>query len=119
MGNLSKILWITATFLICGVGILAGNHRDFFIGGKRAAATEARFSIAPIEVELRAAYPEFSGVINIEVGLARRTSSGSKLELIVTDRCGNRYLCLIRRTALGWKVERTHRLKIIFRCIMA
>lgn len=104
--------------LICGIGIFAGNHRDFHIGGNGAVAAEARFSIAAIEAELRAAYPEFSGAINIEIGVVRTTSSSSILELRVTDRCGNRYLCLIGRTALGWKIERTNRLKIAFRGIM-
>lgn len=118
MSNLSKILWITAMLLICGLGIFAGNHRDFLIGGNRTATGETRFSIAALEAELHTAYPEFSGAINIEVGLARTTSSSSILELTVTDRCGNRYLCLIGRTALGWKVERTNRLKIAFRGIM-
>jgi len=118
MSNLSKILWTTAMLLICGIGIFAGNHRNFVIEDNRAAVAEARFSIAAIEAELRAAYPEFSGAINIEIGLARTTSSRSILELTVTDRSGNRYLCLIGRTASGWKVERTNRLKIAFKGIM-
>ena len=113
MSNLSKILWITAMLLICGLGIFAGNDRDFLIGGNRAAVAEARFSVAALEAELRAVYPEFSGAIDIEMGLARTTSSSSILELTVTDRSGNRYLCLIGRTAFGWKIERINRLKIV------
>jgi hypothetical protein len=104
--------------LICGIGIFAGNHRKLLVGGNGAAAAEARFSIATIEAELRAAYPEFSGAINIEVGLARTTSNSSILELTVTDRSGNRYVCLLRRTASGWKIQRTNRLKIAFKGIM-
>src|SRR5207248_11055691 len=64
MSNLSKILWITAMLLICGIGIFAGNGRDFLIGGNRAAVAEARFSVAALEAELRAVYPEFSGAID-------------------------------------------------------
>ena len=118
MGNISKILWITAMLLICGIGIFAATDRSFLIGRDRPAVAEARFSIAAIETELRAAYPEFSGAINIEVGLARTTSRGSILGLTVTDRSGNRYLCVVGRTASGWKVERTNRLKIAFRGVM-
>ena len=104
--------------LICGIGIFSGNYRNFLIDDHRAAAPEARFSIAAIEAELRAVYPEFSGAINIEVGLGRTTSSSSVLELTVTDRSGNRYLCLIGRTASGWKLERINRLKIAFKGII-
>jgi len=118
MSNLSKILWISAILLICGIGIFAGNRPNFLIGGNGAAMTEARFSTAAIEAELRGAYPEFSGAINIELGLARTTSSSSILELTVTDRSGNSYVCLIRRTTSGWKIERTNRLKIALKGII-
>ena len=119
MSNLSKILWITAMLFICGIGIFAGNNRNFFIGSNRAAVAEARFSVAALEGELRAVYPEFSGAVNIEMGLARTTSSSFILELTVTDRSGNRYLCLIGRTAFGWKIERINRLKIATTGILA
>jgi len=112
MSNLAKIAWTATMLIICGIGIFAGNHRNPVTEGNGAALTEARFSVSAIEAELCAAYPEFSGVRNIEIGLARTTNSGSALELTVTDRAGNRYLCLIGRTGDGWRIERTKRLKV-------
>ena len=112
MNNFSKIVWITAMLIICGIGIFAGNRRNLMVESKRASLTEVRFSVREIEAELRATYPEFSGAQNVEIGLARTMSSTSTLELTVTDRSGNRYVCLIGRTTSGWRIERVKRLKI-------